>query len=102
MACDQDIRVSSVLSLMDSNMVYEMTYSYATDEHTYVFLISSGKCNETEARMPPYEDITPNGMVFELKDVNYTQDQGRFSFLIEYGAPEIETPIDVDVQGRYC
>ena len=49
--------------------------------------------------MPPYEDIVPNGMVFELHDVSYEQDQGLYSLLIEYGSPDIEEAVDVDVQG---
>ena len=50
--------------------------------------------------MLAYDPEILNGAVFELTEVNYNTDQGQYSLNIDYGAPSILTPIDLNVHGK--
>ena len=63
--------------------------------------ITAGNCTLLEPRMPAYDPAIPNGVLFDLEDTTYTADDGRYSLLIEYGAPDVLTTIALDVHGEY-
>ena len=59
------------------------------DYHDAVFMPSRHPlCNETNARMLPYDERTQGGVQFEFLDTRLL-DMGSYGLTIKYGAPDV-------------
>ena len=62
--------------------------------------LETGKhCSQFDDRMLDFDERTPNGVQFTLTNTNFTIDSGEFGLRVEYGDPDIYSPITLDIYG---